>query len=114
MRPNLHPRLVNGRFGDPALFVEMLHRRGAILFDLTRVRRAEPEWFSPAYWDEKARPVESGGRGDEPAPRRFDRHVIRGRFRLVFCESFRLVGRVGALAARGRAGAGRRGRGCAP
>ena len=34
MRPNLHPRLVNGRFGDPGLFVEMLHRRGALLFDL--------------------------------------------------------------------------------
>ena len=34
MRPNLHPRLVNGRFGDPGLFVEMLHRRGALLVDL--------------------------------------------------------------------------------
>ncbi|WP_129792866.1 MBL fold metallo-hydrolase [Sphingosinicella sp. CPCC 101087] len=34
MRPNLHPRLVNGRFGDPGLFVEMLHRREALLFDL--------------------------------------------------------------------------------
>jgi ribonuclease Z len=34
MRPNLHPSLVNGRFGDPALFVEMLHRRGALLFDM--------------------------------------------------------------------------------
>jgi ribonuclease Z len=34
MRPTLHPRLVNGRFGDPALFVEALHRRGALLFDL--------------------------------------------------------------------------------
>lgn len=34
MRPNLHPQLINGRFGDPALFVEMLHRRDAILFDL--------------------------------------------------------------------------------
>jgi ribonuclease Z len=33
MRPNLHPHLVNGRFGDPALFVEMLHRRDALLFD---------------------------------------------------------------------------------
>ena len=33
MRPNLHPRLVNGRFGDPALFVERLHHREAILFD---------------------------------------------------------------------------------
>lgn len=34
MRPNFHPRLVNGHFGDPGLFVEMLHRRGALLFDL--------------------------------------------------------------------------------
>ena len=34
MRPNLHPSLVNGRFGDPALFVGRLHRRGALLFDL--------------------------------------------------------------------------------
>ena len=34
MRPNLHPRLVNGRFGDPALFVGMLHRKGALLFDI--------------------------------------------------------------------------------
>jgi ribonuclease Z len=34
MRPSLHPSLVNGRFGDPALFVEMLHRRGAMLFDM--------------------------------------------------------------------------------
>jgi ribonuclease Z len=32
--PTFHPRLVNGRFGDPALFVEMLHRRQALLFDL--------------------------------------------------------------------------------
>jgi ribonuclease Z len=34
MRPLLHPRLVNGRFGDPALYVEMLHRKGALLFDM--------------------------------------------------------------------------------
>lgn len=34
MRPTLHPRLVNGRFGDPALFVETLHRHDALLFDL--------------------------------------------------------------------------------
>jgi ribonuclease Z len=34
MRPTLLPRLVNGRFGDPGLFVEQLHRRGALLFDL--------------------------------------------------------------------------------
>jgi ribonuclease Z len=30
----MFPRLVNGRFGDPALFVELLHRREALLFDL--------------------------------------------------------------------------------
>jgi ribonuclease Z len=34
VRPTLHPRLVNGRFGDPGLFVEQLHRRSALLFDL--------------------------------------------------------------------------------
>lgn len=34
MRPVFHPRLVNGRFGDPALFVEALHERAALLFDL--------------------------------------------------------------------------------
>lgn len=34
MRPTFHPRLVNGRFGDPALFVEALHARGALLFDM--------------------------------------------------------------------------------
>jgi ribonuclease Z len=28
------PRLVNGRFGDPALFVEIAHERDAILFDM--------------------------------------------------------------------------------
>ena len=36
---------------------------GAILFDNTRVRQAKPEWFSPAFWGELARPVASGGRG---------------------------------------------------
>lgn len=34
MRPTLHPKLVNGRFGDPALFVEALHRPQALLFDV--------------------------------------------------------------------------------
>lgn len=34
MRPTLHPRLVNGRFGDAAVFVEALHRPDALLFDL--------------------------------------------------------------------------------
>lgn len=34
MRPLLHPSLVNGRTGDPAVYVEMLYARGALLFDL--------------------------------------------------------------------------------
>jgi ribonuclease Z len=34
VRPTLHPRLVNGRFGDPAVYVEALHRPVALLFDL--------------------------------------------------------------------------------
>lgn len=34
MRPLLHPSLVNGRFGDPALFVEALFQRSALLFDM--------------------------------------------------------------------------------
>ena len=33
MTPILHPSLVNGRFGDPAIFVEILHRREALLLD---------------------------------------------------------------------------------
>ena len=27
------------------------------------MRQVEPEWFTPGYWDDRARPVESGGRG---------------------------------------------------
>lgn len=34
MTPSFHARLVNGRWGDPALFVEQAHERGALLFDL--------------------------------------------------------------------------------
>jgi len=34
MRPIFHPRLVNGPFGDPALFVDILFERRALLFDL--------------------------------------------------------------------------------
>src|SRR5208337_352018 len=34
MRPLLHPFLVNGRSGDPALYVETLFEKGAIMFDL--------------------------------------------------------------------------------
>jgi ribonuclease Z len=33
MRPTLHPRLLNGRTGDPALYVEAMHASGAVLLD---------------------------------------------------------------------------------
>jgi ribonuclease Z len=33
MTPTLHPRLLNGRGGDPAVYVEMMHGAGALLFD---------------------------------------------------------------------------------
>lgn len=34
MRPTFHPHLVNGSAGDPALFVDCLFERRALLFDL--------------------------------------------------------------------------------
>ena len=33
MTPTLHPRLLNGRAGDPGVFVEAMHAPGAVLFD---------------------------------------------------------------------------------
>lgn len=56
---------------------------GAILFDLERVRQVGPEWFSPEYWGEHARPVESGGRGgawfvDTPIGPTLLRRYLRG------------------------------------
>lgn len=36
---------------------------GAILFDPVRLRQAEPDWFDPAWWGRRARPVDAGGRG---------------------------------------------------
>ncbi len=38
MRPNFKSRLVNGSFGDPAVYIEFLRERRAILFDLGDVR----------------------------------------------------------------------------
>jgi 3-deoxy-D-manno-octulosonic acid kinase len=56
---------------------------GAILFDATRLRQAEPDWFWPSHWGEKARPVGSGGRGgawfvDTPSGAAVLRHYLRG------------------------------------
>jgi len=62
---------------------------GAILFDNTRVRQARPEWFSAAFWGEKARPVASGGRGgawfvDAPFGASVLRCYLRGGFAAHF------------------------------
>src|SRR5664280_348313 len=42
MRPLLHPNLVNGRSGDPALYVETLFEKRAILFDLGDISNLSP------------------------------------------------------------------------
>jgi len=42
MRPLLHPALVNGRFGDPALFIETLFERRAIMFDIGDISTLPP------------------------------------------------------------------------
>lgn len=36
---------------------------GAIVFDPARLRQATPEMLNPAWWDDAAEPVASGGRG---------------------------------------------------
>ncbi|QDH70539.1 3-deoxy-D-manno-octulosonic acid kinase [Marilutibacter alkalisoli] len=61
---------------------------GAILFDLECLRQAGmrqvgPEWFSPQHWGERARPVDSGGRGgawfvDTPVGPAVLRRYLRG------------------------------------
>ena len=42
MRPLFHPQLVNGRFGDPSLYVEALFERSALLFDLGDIAALPP------------------------------------------------------------------------
>jgi ribonuclease Z len=42
MRPLLHPMLVNGRSGDPALYIETLFEKHAILFDLGDISPLSP------------------------------------------------------------------------
>jgi ribonuclease Z len=59
MRPLLHPMLVNGRSGDPALYIETLFEKHAILFDLgdisplspRKVQRVEHVFVSHAHID---------------------------------------------------------------
>jgi ribonuclease Z len=42
MRPLLHPHLVNGRYGDPAVYVESLFERRGLLFDLGEIAALAP------------------------------------------------------------------------
>lgn len=59
MRPLFHASLVNGRFGDPAFYVETLFEKHALLFDLgditalspRKVRRIEYVFVSHAHID---------------------------------------------------------------
>ena len=59
MRPLLHPTMVNGRTGDPALYIETLFERRAILFDLgditslsaRKIQRLERVFISHAHID---------------------------------------------------------------
>lgn len=59
MRPLWHPTLVNGRFGDPALYVETLFEKRALLFDLgdigalppRKIQRVERIFISHAHID---------------------------------------------------------------
>ena len=59
MRPLLHPTLLNGRTGDPAVYVETLFEQRAILFDLgditslspRKIRRLEHVFVSHAHID---------------------------------------------------------------
>jgi ribonuclease Z len=59
MRPLLHPMLVNGRSGDPAVYIETLFEKHAILFDLgdisplspRKVQRVDHVFVSHAHID---------------------------------------------------------------
>jgi ribonuclease Z len=42
MKPQFHPTLVNGPFGDPAVFVDFLYERRALLFDLGDIAHLPP------------------------------------------------------------------------
>lgn len=42
MRPLFRPQLVNGPFGDPALYVDVLFERRALLFDIGDIAALEP------------------------------------------------------------------------
>ncbi len=43
MRPSFHPRLVNGLFEDPALFIPFFFQKRALLFDMGNLHRLAPK-----------------------------------------------------------------------
>lgn len=56
---------------------------GAILFDRQYLRQANPDWFVPEKWGERAQPVGDGGRGgawfiDAPSSQCVLRRYLRG------------------------------------
>jgi ribonuclease Z len=59
MRPLFHPSLVNGRYGDPAVYVETLFERRSLLLDLgdiislapRKIQRIEKVFISHAHID---------------------------------------------------------------
>ncbi|MFA5531489.1 MAG: hypothetical protein WDA11_12570, partial [Thiohalomonadaceae bacterium] len=42
MRPLFQPALVNDAFGDPALYVDLMYQRGALLFDMGELGALPP------------------------------------------------------------------------
>src|SRR5579875_3213772 len=42
MRPSIHCELVNGPFGDPAVYADIMFERRALLFDLGDIRELPP------------------------------------------------------------------------
>ncbi|AXK72335.1 3-deoxy-D-manno-octulosonic acid kinase [Lysobacter sp. TY2-98] len=48
---------------DARIEFDGLEGRGAIVFDAERTGQATPDWFHPAAWGARARPVGTGGRG---------------------------------------------------
>lgn len=85
---------------------------GSILFDQTQLRQADPRWFDPVAWGERATPVSGSGRGgawfiDDTsngpcllrhylrgglvAPLNRDRHLWRGVDRVRSFVEFRLM-----------------------
>ena len=49
MRPLFHPSLVNGRYGDPTVYVETLFERRSLLFDVGEIASLAPRRIRRIY-----------------------------------------------------------------